>query len=369
MSVVVIANFVSQNCYWPLPQDMANAILDGGQKLQAYGMLYSMAGVAMFRKFYCPPGIPMHRVVRDLIETMRPRFGDPEYKTRVDRKKRERMIVTPPVRPVSRPRPRGRGRRPQRDSVTTTVGTRDLLGAASEDVVMHSPPTVVVEPITSEQMATFRSGPPSPLSYDKDLLNDLVQVQIHELAVASGMPPLEYDSEESPMPSIAEEETSKPIKEEEVMTPEDEFQDMPPLEGDASDEMASVAVSPLQSDSADVPVLPCPETPEEIEITTEAPEGPPSPCAVLPAEQGVSFPVFPRGRDYRDRRSTRLLPLILQIYQRLDHLCEAVDFHQRMLNYSRRDLLALGEVVKEIIEISGLGLGDRDLRRQCDGDQ
>ena len=140
------------------------------------------------------------------------------------------------------------------------------------------------------------------------------------------------------------------------------------LEGNASDEMASVAVSPLQSDSADVSDLPCPERPEEIQLITEAPEGPPSPSAVLPAALGVSFPVFPRGRDHRDRRPPRLLPLILQIYQRLDHLCEAVDFHQRMLNYSRRDLLALGQIVQEMVQVSGIDLTDPDLGRQCAGD-
>ena len=83
---------------------------------------------------------------------------------------------------------------------------------------------------------------------------------------------------------------------------------------------------------------------------------------------GCLFPVFPRGRDYRDRRPPRLLPLILQIYQHLDNLCEAVDFHQRMLNYSRRDLLALEEVVKEMVELSGSDLRDPDLGRQRDGD-
>ena len=220
-------------------------------------------------------------------------------------------MVTPPARPVSGPRPRGRGRRPQKDSGTPTVGTRDILIAASEDVIMKSPPTVEplpVELIKVEQDGSPRSGPPSPLTYDKDLCHDLVQIQIQELAVALEMPPLEYDTEESQMPSIEEEE---------VRTPDNEYQGMPPLGEDASDDMASAAVSPLQSDSADAPVLPCPEKPEEIELTTEAPEGPPSPCDVLPAEQGVSFPVFPRGRDFRDRRPPILLPLILQIYQRL----------------------------------------------------
>ena len=101
VSAVVIGNLVSQNCYWPLPQAMANAIIDGGQRLQAYGMLYSMTGVAMFRKFFCPSGRPMHRVVRDVIDKMRPRFGDPHYRVRVDRRKREKPMVTPPVRPVS----------------------------------------------------------------------------------------------------------------------------------------------------------------------------------------------------------------------------------------------------------------------------
>ena len=63
-----------------------------------------------------------------------------------------------------------------------------------------------------------------------------------------------------------------------------------------------------------------------------------------------------------------LLPLILQIFQRLDSLCEAVDFHQRMLNYSRRDLLSLGAYVREMAELSGLDLRGPDLGRQRDGD-
>ena len=158
------------------------------------------------------------------------------------------------------------------------------------------------------------------------------------------------------------------IEEEEARTLDKECKDMPPLEEDVVDVVASAAVSPLQSDSADIPVLPCPEKPEEIGFTTEAPEGPPSPCDVLPAEQGVSFPVFPRGRDLKDRRPPTLLPLILQIFQRLDGLCEAVDFHQRMLNYSRRDLLSLGAYVQELAELSGLDMTGRDLVRQRDGD-
>ena len=120
---------------------------------------------------------------------------------------------------------------------------------------------------------------------------------------------------------------------------------------------------------ADVPVLPCPERPEEIELTTEAPEGPPSPCDVLPAEQGVSFPVFPRGRDFMDCRSLRLVPLILQCYQRLDGLGEAVDFHQKMLNYSHQDLLSLRAYVQEMAELSGFDARDPDLGHQRDGDR
>ena len=100
----------------------------------------------------------------------------------------------------------------------------------------------------------------------------------------------------------------------------------------------------------------------------EAPEGPLSPCAVLPTEQDVSFPEFPWGRDDRDRRFPRLLPLILQIYGRLESLCEAVNFHQRMLKYSRRDLLSLGRVVREMVEMSGYDLRDPDLGHQWDGD-
>ena len=199
----------------------------------------------------------MHRVVRDLIETMKPRFGDPDYKTRVDRRKREKITVTPPVRPVSRPRPRGRGRRPPRHSVRPRVGTQNLRGSASA-VVMESTPLVdplPVESIKVEQTVSLRSGPASPISYDRDLWNDLIQVQIHEIAVASGMPPLEHDAEESQMPSIEEEE---------VTTPEKDIRGMPSLEGATSADMASVAVSPLQSDLADVSVLPCPEKPEEI---------------------------------------------------------------------------------------------------------
>ena len=98
------------------------------------------------------------------------------------------------------------------------------------------------------------------------------------------------------------------------------------------------------------------------------PGGPLSPCAVLPTAQDLSFPKFPRGRDDRDRRSPRLLPLILQIYGRLESLCEAVDFHQRMLKYSRRDLLSLGRVVREMVEMSGYDLRDPDLGHQWGGD-
>ena len=45
----------------------------------------------------------------------------------------------------------------------------------------------------------------------------------------------------------------------------------------------------------------------------------------------------------------------------LSQVQEAVDFHQRMLNYSRRDLVSLGEVVKEMVELSGSDLRDPDL--------
>ena len=277
VSMVVIANFVSQNCYWPLPQDMASAILDGGPKLQAYGMLHSMAGVAMFKEFYCPSGRPMHRVVRDMIETMKPRFDDSDYQTSVDSKKRERNPVTSPK------------------------GDQDPEDATGDDVTMESPPTVdqlPTEPNMLEHDGSLMSGPPPPLTYDKDLWHELVQTQIQALATASGMPPLEYNREEP---------QTLPLVEAEARNPDDEYKDMPPLEGDVLEDTASAAVSPLQSDSADTPVLPCPERPEEIGFTTETPEGPPSPC-------GVTFPVFPRGRDLRDRRPPTLLPLILQIF-------------------------------------------------------
>ena len=79
----------------------------------------------------------MHRVVRDLITMMKPRFGDPNYKTRVDIKKRAREMVTPRVRPVlvPLPRPRGRGRQLKKDSVTPAGGMQDLLGEVSDDAV------------------------------------------------------------------------------------------------------------------------------------------------------------------------------------------------------------------------------------------
>ena len=217
MSMVVIANFVSQNCYWPLPQDMASAILDGGQKLQAYGMLHSMAGVAMFREFYCPSGRPMHRVVRDIIETMRPRFDDPDYKTGVYRKKRERRTV-------------------QRNPVTSPKGDQDPEDATGDDVTMESPPTVdqlPTEPNMLEHDGSLMSGPPPPLTYDKDLWHELVQTQIQALATTSGMPPLEYNREES---------QTLPLVEAEARTPDNEYQDMPPLEGDAGDDTTAAAI-------------------------------------------------------------------------------------------------------------------------------
>ena len=136
------------------------------------------------------------------------------------------------------------------------------MSQASVDVIMKSPPTVVpvpVEIVKVEHDGSPRSDPPLQLTQDKDLCHDLVQIQIQELAVALEMPPLEYDTEESQMPSIEEEE---------ARTLDNECQGMPPLEEDAGDDMASAAVSPLQSDSADATVLPCPERPEEIELTT-----------------------------------------------------------------------------------------------------
>ena len=39
-----------------------------------------------------------------------------------------------------------------------------------------------------------------------------------------------------------------------------------------------------------------------------------------------------------------------------------------MLNYSRRDLVSLGDFVKEMVELSGSDLRDPDLGRQRDGD-
>ena len=46
-----ISAFAAQNCFWPLTREMAAAILRSPQKLHAYVMLYSYAGVALQRTF------------------------------------------------------------------------------------------------------------------------------------------------------------------------------------------------------------------------------------------------------------------------------------------------------------------------------
>ena len=107
--------------------------------------------------------------------------------------------------------------------------------------------------------------------------------------------------------------------------------------------------------------------PEELQIIREDPAGPSQPGVVLPATPGVSPPVFPQGGVSRVRRPHRLLPLILQLYQRMDHLNDAMAYHQRMLNHSRHNLSGMGAIVQEIIRISGIDLSDPELGRQCAG--
>ena len=137
---------------------------------------------------------------------------------------------------------------------------------------------------------------------------------------------------------------------------------MPSPEGATRDKIDSAVVSPLQSsDSTDDRCLSCPEKPEELPITVEAPEGSPQPGVGLPTTPGVPSPIFPRVGDLMVRRSPDLVPLMLQLFIRMDHLSTQIDCHRGMLDCSRHDLHCMGHVVENVLKACDIDPGNSDV--------
>ena len=67
----------------------------------------------------------------------------------------------------------------------------------------------------------------------------------------------------------------------------------------------------------------CPDQTEEREIITqEALEGSPTPGGSLSMSPGAPSPTFPGGEELRVRGSPLLVPLVMYLYSRIDHLDE-----------------------------------------------
>ena len=146
-----------------------------------------------------------------------------------------------------------------------------------------------------------------------------------------------------------------------------EMSDTPSLEGAQRTCVGSVAVFQLQrGDSATV--LPCPEDPEEKDnFIVGVSRGLPHPVSVLPALAGVLSPAFPGVRELSRSRSPQLIPALRQMLARMDHLNCHIEQHLMMLDYSRQDLNGLGQLMKELMDISGIGWEDLRPGRQSDG--
>ena len=123
------------------------------------------------------------------------------------------------------------------------------------------------------------------------------------------------------------------------------------------------AVSPLTVDTA------CPDQPEESQIITpEAPEGSPTPGGILSVSPGAPSPTFPGERGTEVRGSPLLMPMVLNLFARMDHLDEVTACHQRMIDVGNYDRHMMRHSLRVLAEIAGLDLGDPRLGYQCPGD-
>ena len=112
-----------------------------------------------------------------------------------------------------------------------------------------------------------------------------------------------------------------------------EISSSPSLVGATGGVIDSAAISPCREvirQSEDD--LSCPERPEEQVFIVKALEGTSQPGVGWPTAPGASLPVFPRVGGSRVRGPPELMPLVLELYQRMDHLDDVIQCQQRMLN-------------------------------------
>ena len=100
----------------------------------------------------------------------------------------------------------------------------------------------------------------------------------------------------------------------------------------------------------------------------KAPEGTSQPGVGWPTAPGASLPAFPRVGGSRVRNPPDLMPLVLEMYARMDHLDKVNMFQQRMLNVGRQDLHAMGHILQDVLRVTGIDLGDPRLGHQCTGE-
>ena len=303
----------------------------------------------MTRSFICTPGTPMTITVHNVVDFIRPRFQKSAYQFLIDQRGQPthnplghpalvmgvwcepvpvKAVVPPPVRSIFYEAPRGRGRAHRR--------RRDEIGKGGFTPVVGSlalPRPVKAEPVTEE----------NPL------------INFFDTAI----------------PDLGKEDTClQPVKVEDPER-EDIFRRMSgvmSLEGDTREQKDSAVVSPLQSSSpASSGTEPCPERPEEQFFTVGAPEGSSQPGAGLLSAPGIPSPAFPRVGDLMVRRSPELVPLMMQLFVRMDHLYTQINCHQRMLDYSRHDLHCVGHVLEDLVKACDIDPEDPGLRHPCGG--
>ena len=234
-----IDNFMEHSSFWPLPKAIADAIMTCKQRLHGYGMLHSMAGVAMSRTFVCSPEAVMTLTVKQCVEYISPRFQDAKYQLIIDQRSlpvhnpvgHPTVIMGVPcfpvpvraaVRPIPPPTPsvfveqtRARGRRPRRLENMGRGGITPVGGLAL--------PRPAREPVKERPLI--------------DLLDTDIPVTVQNEACLQPVVP--EDTRERNRVFL-------------------EMSDTPSLEGAKCTCVGSVAVFPLQRrDSATV--LPCPE--------------------------------------------------------------------------------------------------------------
>ena len=82
-----------------------------------------------------------------------------------------------------------------------------------------------------------------------------------------------------------------------------------------------------------------------------------------------SFSHIPRGGEELEVRGSPLLvPLVLNLYSRMDHLDEVTACHMRMIDVANYDRCQIRRQLRILAEIAGMDSGDPRLGRQCPGD-